>query len=51
LDTYIFRYAFGMSRTNFGFTVAAGLFKSAVNFALLLTANKIAGWVGGETVL
>jgi len=50
LDTYIYRYAFGMGKMNFGFTVAAGLFKSVVNFALLLTANKAAGWLSGETV-
>ncbi|MCL2486469.1 MAG: ABC transporter permease subunit, partial [Oscillospiraceae bacterium] len=48
LDTYIYKYAFGLGRLNFSFTVAAGLFKSVINFALLLTANRFAGVLNGE---
>ena len=47
LDTYIFRFGFG-GQMNPSFAAAAGLFRSVVNFALLLSANKIARLLGSE---
>jgi len=48
LDTYIYRMGISLSRFSYG--TAGGLFKSVVNFALLMLANKIADVVG-ETAL
>lgn len=48
IDTYIYRY--GMSMGRFSFAAASGLFKSVINFALLLISNGIAGKLG-ETAL
>jgi putative aldouronate transport system permease protein len=45
IDVYIYRYAFQQS-INQSFAAASGLFKAVVNFALLLTANKIASRLG-----
>jgi putative aldouronate transport system permease protein len=45
IDVYIYRYAFQQSM-NQSFAAASGLFKAVVNFALLLTANKIASRLG-----
>jgi len=47
LDTYIFRFGFG-GAMNPSFAAAAGLFSSVINFALLLTANRIARLLGSE---
>ena len=47
LDTYIFHMAFA-SGMNQSFAVAAGLFRSVINFTLLLLANKIARLLGSE---
>ena len=49
-DTFIYRYAFQKGQ-NMSLTVAAGMFKSVANFALLLTANKIAKLLGEEGLL
>jgi len=49
-DTFIYRYAFQKGQ-NMSLTVAAGMFKSVTNFALLLTANQIAKWLGEEGLL
>ena len=49
-DTFIYRYAFQKGQ-NFSLTVAAGLFKSVCNFALLLAANGIAKLCGEEGLL
>lgn len=38
IDTYVFRMSFWDSK-NFGFTTAVGLFKSVINFTLLVAAN------------
>ena len=46
LDTYVFAFGFGQGGMNQSFAVAAGLFRSVINFALLLTANKIAKLLG-----
>jgi len=47
LDTYVFHFGFG-GQMNQSFAAAAGLFRSVINFALLLTANKVAKWLGSE---
>ena len=47
LDTYIYRTGFG-DGGNFEMATAIGLFKSVINFALLLTANFIVKRLGGE---
>ena len=44
IDTFVFRYGISMGRVSFA--TAAGLFKAVINFALLLTANKIADKAG-----
>ena len=44
LDTFIYRL--GVSQGRFSFAAAAGLFKSIVNFALLLGTNYVAGKFG-----
>ena len=38
IDTYVFRMSFRDPK-NFGFTTAVGVFKSVINFALLVAAN------------
>ena len=40
IDTLIYRKAFS-DGTNFGYTTAIGLFKSVINFAMLLLANGL----------
>ena len=49
-DTFIYRYAFQKGQ-NLSLSVAAGLFKSVCNFALLLAANFIARLCGEEGLL
>ncbi|MGN0478263.1 MAG: ABC transporter permease [Hominenteromicrobium sp.] len=44
IDTFIYRL--GVSQGRFSFAAAAGLFKSVINFGLLLGANWIAGKFG-----
>jgi len=48
LDSYVFAFGFGGGGMNPSFAAAAGLFRSVINFALLLTANKIARLLGSE---
>ncbi len=50
LDTYIYTKAFQAS-ANYGVATAMGLTKSIINFAFLLTANKIAKILNGEAIL
>lgn len=45
LDTYIYRITFESS-TDFGFSTAVGLFKSVINFTLLVTFDRISKIVG-----
>ncbi|MDR0495651.1 MAG: ABC transporter permease subunit [Treponema sp.] len=45
LDTYIYHVGFG-GAYNQSFSTAVGLFKAVINFALLLTANRIAYLTG-----
>lgn len=47
LDTYIWAMGFG-GTMNQSFAVAAGLFRSVVNLALLLSANKVAKLLGSN---
>jgi len=47
-DTYIFAFGFGQGGMNQSFAAAAGLFRAVINFALLLTANKIARLLGSD---
>jgi len=47
LDTYIYQYGFTGSM-NQSFSVAAGMFRSVINFTLLLLANKFARLLGSE---
>lgn len=44
IDTYVYRYGLGQFRVSFG--TAAGLFKSVINFFLLLAANTISAKAG-----
>lgn len=50
IDTYIYRYAFQKGQ-NLSLPVAAGLFKSVGNFALLLAANFLARLAGEEGLI
>ena len=49
LDTYIYNITF-LATPNYGFSTAVGLFKSVINFALIVGANKIARLFGEEGV-
>ncbi|MBE3101985.1 MAG: sugar ABC transporter permease [Firmicutes bacterium] len=46
IDTYVYRV--GLSGGRFSYAAAAGLFKSLINIALLLIANKLAARTGNE---
>lgn len=42
IDTYVYRVTFGnMGSTDFGYSAASGLFKSVINFTLLIAADRI----------
>jgi putative aldouronate transport system permease protein len=47
LDMYIYRVTFQAS-ADFSFSSAVSLFKSIINFVLLLTADRVSKWIGGE---
>lgn len=47
LDMYIYRITF-KSATNFSYSTAVSLFKSIINFVLLITADRVAKLLGGE---
>ena len=47
IDTYIYRLTF-QNPQNFGFMTAVGVFKSVINFALLMTANWGARLMGEQ---
>ena len=49
LDTYIYRITFE-NLPSYGFSTAVGLFKSVINFMLLLGANYLAGKFGEENI-
>ncbi|NLF20734.1 MAG: sugar ABC transporter permease, partial [Clostridiaceae bacterium] len=48
IDTYVYRL--GMSEGKFELASAVGLFKSAINFVLLILANTVARMSGEEGV-
>lgn len=49
IDTLIYRKAFS-DGTNFGYTTAIGLFKSVINFAMLLLANGLVKKTTGKGI-
>jgi putative aldouronate transport system permease protein len=52
IDTYIYRQSFQSSTvSDFGFTTAVGLFKSVINFVLLVGANTLARRVSQVGIL
>ncbi len=46
IDTYVYRITFNSGMVDYGFSTAVGLFKSVINFALVLAANKVVEWLG-----
>jgi putative aldouronate transport system permease protein len=51
IDTYIYRQSFQSDTVNdFGFTTAVGLFKSVINFGLLVFANSLAKRFGNQGI-
>jgi len=48
IDTYVYRR--GLINMEYSYSVAAGLFKNVVSFALVMLANQIAKWLGGSTI-
>lgn len=49
IDTYIYRITF-QKGSDFGFSTAVGLFKSVINFILLVSCNKIVKLLGEEGI-
>ncbi len=47
LDTYVYDITFEAT-PNYGFSTAVGLFKSVINFTLLMTANVVVGRLTGQ---
>jgi putative aldouronate transport system permease protein len=47
LDIYIYRITF-QSAADFSFSSAVSLFRSVINFALLLFADRVCKWLGSE---
>lgn len=50
LDTYIFRVTFETGSVDFGFSTAVGLFRSVVNFGLLVSFNSLAKRLGESSL-
>ncbi|WP_409343167.1 ABC transporter permease [Paenibacillus sp. MBLB4367] len=48
IDTYVYRI--GLTEGRFSLAAAVGLFKSAINFVLLIVANKLARMMGEQGV-
>lgn len=48
LDTYVYRR--GLIDMRYSFSVAAGLFKNLVAFALVVLANQVTRWLGGSAI-
>lgn len=46
IDTYIYRITFDDGSTDFSFSTAVGLFKSVINFILLITCDRLAKLFG-----
>jgi putative aldouronate transport system permease protein len=52
IDTYIYRLTFqSTTRMDYGFTTAVGLFKTVINFALLVSANVVARRAGYDGII
>ena len=52
IDTYIYRLTFQSSTLmDYGFTTAVGLFKTVINFALLVSANFVARRAGYDGII
>jgi putative aldouronate transport system permease protein len=49
IDTFVYR--FGLQQMRYSFATAASLFKTIINFALLLVTNHIAGKLGDTALL
>lgn len=47
LDTYVYRITF-QAKPSYGFSTAVGLFKSIINFAMLLMADRVVKMLGGN---
>lgn len=50
LDTYIYNITF-LATPNYGFSTAVGLFKSVINFIMLIVANRIVYLISGEKMI
>ena len=50
LDMYIYRITF-QSAPDFSFSTAVSLFRAAINMILLLMADRIAKFMGGEGLI
>lgn len=48
LDTYIYRITFGTG-TDFGFSTGVGLFKSLINFIMLVSFDKVSRLISGDS--
>jgi len=52
IDTYIYRLTFqSTTMMDYGFTTAVGLFKTVINFALLVSANFLARRAGHDGII
>jgi putative aldouronate transport system permease protein len=49
IDTYSYRYGFGSGM--YSYSTAVGLFKSVVNFVLVITANHFVSKIRGRTLV
>jgi len=47
LDTYVYWITF-KAVPSYGFSAAVGMFKSVINFAMLIVADRIIKWLGGN---
>lgn len=50
IDTYIYNITFDSSSFDFGYSTAVGLFKSVINFVLLITSNFVVKRLGGRGI-
>ncbi len=50
IDTFIYRVTFQQGFTDYSFTTAVGLFKSVVNFLLIISANRLGHALGQPTL-
>lgn len=50
IDTYIYNITFDSSSFDFGYSTAVGLFKSVINFTLLIVSNLVVKKLGGRGI-